>query len=251
MKKLRELRLQAGLTLNDAATKMAEKFPTETKITGNVLGKYETGKRNPSGKTLEMLASFYGVQVDYLKGDNSARESIISYLMNYYSEYDSNDAGLPWSLRARLVNYLIGNAIVPYDVPKSNERNLLNPDQASSFDFWKSKFGWLVDNSNHSLQYLQDSYGAVPQSTFNMMLANAIAANYETELRPDVRYKDSSGKEFIDEDSEFRKRLVKRQKFLVANLREDTEPDFIDPYGKPHYGWHYTWEKGLSVVPIE
>ena len=120
MKKLRELRLQAGLTLNDAASKMAEKFPTETKITGNVLGKYETGKRNPSGKTLEMLASFYGVQVDYLKGDNSARESIISYLMNYYSEYDSNDAGLPWSLRARLVNYLIGNAIVPYDVPKSN-----------------------------------------------------------------------------------------------------------------------------------
>ena len=40
MKKLRELRLQAGLTLNDAASKMAEKFPTETKITGNVLGKY-------------------------------------------------------------------------------------------------------------------------------------------------------------------------------------------------------------------
>lgn len=246
--RLRELRKGLGLTLNEAAQAMTERFPDETKIVGNALGKYENGFRKPSERTLKMLASFYGVGVKYLQGE-PASDSVIRFLMDYYNETDSDKIfrqarGFPWSLWGRLENYFIGNGIALYDVPSTTR--LLSEDQANSLDFWKKQFGWLIDGKSY--KYLKDSYGKVSESAFASILATTIAANNEVQVYPDVHYKDSSNSEWVVKNSDFMKRIIKRQKFLQANLVQDDKPDFIDPYGQAYYGWRYTWELGLEVV---
>ncbi|MBT8811462.1 helix-turn-helix domain-containing protein [Lactobacillus delbrueckii subsp. bulgaricus] len=261
--RLRELRKNTGLTLNEAAQAMTERFPDETKIVGNALGKYENGFRKPSDRTLRMLASFYGVSVEYLQGE-SVSDSVIRFLMDHYN-VRGKQSGLDeiistswlWSLWERVDNYIIGNGIVSYDVPSDN--NLLSEDQAADFEFWKEKFSWLVSDHDEkgrrtvmgNVRYLKESYGKVSESAFATILATTIAANNEVQVYPDVHYKDSSNSEWVVKNSEFMERIIKRQKFLNANLVPDDEPDFIDPYGKPHFDWSYTWQLGLPVVEIE
>lgn len=259
--RLRELRKGLGLTLNEAAKSMTERFPGQTKIIGNTLSKYEKGERQTSDDTLRMLANFYGVSVEYLQGE-SVDDSVIRFLMDYYNEKDRDKIVwqarfFPWSLWGRLGNYFIGNGIVDYDVPR--DHNLLREDQANDFDFWKKQFSWLVFDGDKdgkrtiagNVRYLKDSYGKVSESAFATILATTIAATNEAQVYPDVHYKDSSNNEWVVKNSEFMERIIKRQKFLNANLVQNTEPDFIDPYGKSHYDWSFTWELGLDVVPIE
>lgn len=259
--RLRELRKGLGLTLNEAAKSMTERFPGQTKIIGNTLSKYEKGERQTSAETLKMLASFYGVSVEYLQGE-SVDDSVIRFLMDYYNETDHDRIfwqarGLPWSLWGRLENYLIGNGIVPYNVPSTTR--LLSKDQANNFNFWKKQFGWLVfdgdENGTQTLtgnvRYLKDSYGKVSESAFATILATTIAATNEAQVYPDVHYKDSSSSEWVVKNSDFMEQIIKRQKFLQANLVQDDEPDFIDPYGKEHYAWSFTWELGLPVEKID
>lgn len=259
--RLRELRKGLGLTLNEAAQAMTERFPDETKIVGNALGKYENGFRKPSDQTLKMLASFYGVSVEYLQGE-SVDDSVIRFLMDYYNEKDRDRIfwqarGFPWSLWGRLENYFIGNGIVSYDVPSTTR--LLSEDQAADFEFWKKQFSWLVFDGDKngkqtimgSVRYLKDSYGKLSESAFASILATTIAANNEVQVYPDVHYKDGSNSEWVVKSSDFMERIIKRQKFLNANLVPNDEPDFIDPYGKPHFDWSFTWELGLPVEDIK
>ncbi|MBT8847745.1 hypothetical protein BTH55_05195 [Lactobacillus delbrueckii subsp. bulgaricus] len=249
--RLRELRKGLGLTLNEAAKSMTERFPGQTKIIGNTLSKYEKGERQTSDDTLRMLASFYGVSVEYLQGE-SVDDSVIRFLMDYYNEKDHDRIfwqarGFPWSLWGRLENYFIGNGIVSYDVP--NTTRLLSEDQAADFEFWKKQFSWLIDGESY--KYIKESYGKASESAFATILATTIAANNEVQVYPDVHYKDSSSSEWVVKNSEFMERIIKRQKFLNANLVPNDEPDFIDPYGKPHFDWSFTWELGLPVEEIE
>lgn len=58
MKRLRELREQAGLTLAQAAKK--------TGLRAQYLSNYELGKRSPDYTVLKRLADFYQVSTDYL-----------------------------------------------------------------------------------------------------------------------------------------------------------------------------------------
>lgn len=60
MNRLRELRKNHGLTLKELGKKVS--------MHDNALSQYETGKRNPSLKTWQQLADFYGVSVSYLQG---------------------------------------------------------------------------------------------------------------------------------------------------------------------------------------
>ena len=60
MNRLRELRKNHGLTLKELSKKVS--------MHDNTLSQYETGKRNPSLKTWQQLADFYGVSVPYLQG---------------------------------------------------------------------------------------------------------------------------------------------------------------------------------------
>lgn len=60
MNRLKELRKNHGLTLKELGKKVS--------MHANTLSRYETGKRNPSLKTWQQLADFYGVSVSYLQG---------------------------------------------------------------------------------------------------------------------------------------------------------------------------------------
>ncbi|CCK82914.1 Putative uncharacterized protein [Lactobacillus equicursoris 66c] len=249
MNRIKELRKVNHMTQAELAKKLG--------VTPQAVGAYERGDRGVNKETLDKLSKIFGRSAGYIAGEPS-EDSVIRYLAAYYAARawgDESkikfvraskrlDVSLPFSLWAKLETYFIGNGIVSYKVPSTTR--LLSEDQANSLDFWKKQFSWLIDGKSY--KYLKDSCEAVPESTFAAMLATAIAGSYEIELLPNVHYKSKENKEWVDEDSEFRQRLVKRQKFLQANAVQSKEPDFIDPYGQPFYAWHYTWELGLPVV---
>ena len=60
MNRLKELRKNHGLTLKELGKKVS--------MHDNTLSRYETGKRNPSLKTWQKLADYFGVSVPYLQG---------------------------------------------------------------------------------------------------------------------------------------------------------------------------------------
>lgn len=176
--RLRELRKGTGLTLDEAAQNMIERFPDETKIVGNALGKYENGFRKPSVRTLKMLASFYGVSVGYLLG-TSPEENVIGIVMDCYNvepEAKPSEDGLftvsvtpqPWlkALIRRIDVYLSNHQ--KQQMIKENRRNL---------DIWEEIFGWL--NTDYS--YLAECYGKVSKRTLTLMISAAIAAKNEEE----------------------------------------------------------------------
>ncbi|MFV4895461.1 helix-turn-helix domain-containing protein [Lactobacillus delbrueckii] len=252
--RIKELRKANHMTQAELAKKLG--------VSSRALGNYERGDRRVSKEMLAKLANIFGVSPGYVLGEMS-EEGVIKHLMNFYNNHAFDDhkvkginislastlrnRTMPVSLWSKLSNYFIGNGIVPYNI--QNTRQLLQPDQASSVDFWKNEFSWLI--TNPTFAYLKSTNENVPDRTFEMMLATAIAGSYESELLPNVHYANKESKEWVDEDSEFRQRLVKREKFLNANAVPNAEPDFIDPYGQAYYGWRYTWQLGLPVVEIE
>ena len=180
--RLRELRKGLGLTLNEAAQAMTERFPDETKIVGNALGKYENGFRKPSDRTLEMLARFYGVSVEYLLGA-SPEDNVIGILMDCYNaepKVKPSEDGLftvnvmpsPWfkTIIRRTDAYLA----------KHQKQNLVK-EKKRNFDFWKETFEWL----NTDYNYLTECYGKVSKHTLALMTSAAIAAKNEEEANHD------------------------------------------------------------------
>lgn len=63
MKRLKELRTNAGLSQQAVATKLG--------ITQQAYANYEHGKRQPDNKTLLLLGELFGVSVDYLLGKDT------------------------------------------------------------------------------------------------------------------------------------------------------------------------------------
>lgn len=243
MNRIKELRKANHMTQAELAEKLG--------VTPQAVGAYERGDRGVNRETLEKLSEIFSRSAGYIAGEPS-EDNVIRYLMGYYNEPEhvrllEQVRNFPLSLWVSLETYFVGNGIVPYN--RQSDHNLLREDQAYDFNFWKEKFGWL--NDQEKFKYLKDNCEAVPESTFEIMLATVIAASYSKKLLPNVHYKSKDNKEWVDEDSDFRQRLVKRQKFLRANLVRNTEPDFIDPYGKRHYDWSFTWELGLPVEDID
>lgn len=66
MNRLRQLRKQRGLTLEELAKELQEK--ENLKIVPNGLGKYEREEREPRRETWLKLANYYNVPVSYLMG---------------------------------------------------------------------------------------------------------------------------------------------------------------------------------------
>ena len=60
MNRIKELRLQHGLTLR--------KMACELNMHDSALSQYETGKRNPKVEIWQKLADYFGVSVPYLQG---------------------------------------------------------------------------------------------------------------------------------------------------------------------------------------
>lgn len=71
--RLRELRKEKGLTLNELSNELLEKL--NFKIGSNALGKYERGEREPKLDTWSKLADFFGVSIGYIQGTSEIRAS--------------------------------------------------------------------------------------------------------------------------------------------------------------------------------
>ena len=59
---LRSLRLQIGLNQTDFAKAIG--------VSRSTIGMYETGKREPDFETLELIADYFNVSLDYLMGNS-------------------------------------------------------------------------------------------------------------------------------------------------------------------------------------
>ena len=71
--RLRELRKEKGLTLNELSNELLERL--NFKIGSNALGKYERGEREPKLATWSKLANFFGVSIGYIQGTSEIRAS--------------------------------------------------------------------------------------------------------------------------------------------------------------------------------
>lgn len=74
MNKLRELRKEKGLTLNELSIELLNKV--DLKIGSNALGKYERGEREPRLSTWQKLADYFQVPVPYLMGTSDHRDGL-------------------------------------------------------------------------------------------------------------------------------------------------------------------------------
>lgn len=79
----KELRISNGMTQTEIAEKLG--------ISRSTIGMYETGAREPDFETLEKIADFFHVNVDYLLGRISQTASPSENGNQYYLNDDARD----------------------------------------------------------------------------------------------------------------------------------------------------------------
>ena len=77
----KHLRIASGLTQQEIADKLG--------ISRSTIGMYETGAREPDYETLEMIADFFNVDIDYLLGRTN--KTTILPESTYYLNDDARD----------------------------------------------------------------------------------------------------------------------------------------------------------------
>ena len=77
----KQLRISSGLTQQEIADKLG--------ISRSTIGMYETGAREPDYETLEMIADFFNVDIDYLLGRTN--KTTILPESTYYLNDDARD----------------------------------------------------------------------------------------------------------------------------------------------------------------
>lgn len=78
--RLKKLRIDSGYTQEQLAKKLG--------ITKSRLGMYEIGQRNPDFETLELIADFFNVDMNYLLGKSSTKQAL---LQNYDVDIERKD----------------------------------------------------------------------------------------------------------------------------------------------------------------
>lgn len=79
----KRLRTASGLTQAELAEKIG--------ISRSTIGMYETGAREPDFETLEIIADFFNVDIDYLLGRTNKIELLPETVGTYYLNDDARD----------------------------------------------------------------------------------------------------------------------------------------------------------------
>ncbi len=133
MDRIRKLRKEKGLTLDELAKELQEK--ENLKISSNSLGKYERGLREPKLKTWQALAKYFNVSVPYLQGISEYRK-----LTDYSSAIFGNDPSYSKEIQ--------DEARILYDAKKRDDTLEIN-------DVYKCMIGKTFGNmSNIVFDYL-------------------------------------------------------------------------------------------------
>ena len=76
MNRLREIRKEKGLTLNEVGKQLDLK--------NNTLSQYETEKREPKLETWQKLANFFDVPISYLQGNTFSEVDVFEIISKSY-----------------------------------------------------------------------------------------------------------------------------------------------------------------------
>lgn len=182
MNRLKELRNQRGLTLNEVGE--------EVGLKNNTLSQYENNKREPKLETWQKLAEFFGVTVPYLQGLEPSwnekvtkiRELVISKLNTFYFDKDANKL-----MKTLVPIENVKNAVDEYARlaeinPLPNE--LKHETNEQRIEYLNKHFSFLSEDENvfdlfYSYIYLGASVMSKRQRVTNAKLANGLAKSIE------------------------------------------------------------------------
>lgn len=167
MNRIKELRKKKHLTLKDMGSKL--------NMLDSTLSQYENEKRTPNEAAWQVLANFFNVSVDYLKGYGYSKEYIYRCLDDAYKEpyVKGYEIEPPFtspfiSARDEIKNYC--------------KQNKINIPQDTDLDFWKTNFNFIFnDKSVNRLLTTKDKYS---DSDIKELIINAI---YWYGLNPHTR----------------------------------------------------------------
>lgn len=182
LNRLKELRNQRGLTLNEVGE--------EVGLKNNTLSQYENNKREPKLETWQKLAEFFGVTVPYLQGLEPSwnekvtkiRKLVISKLNTYYFDKDANKL-----MKTLVPIENVKNAVDEYArlaeiKPLPNE--LKHKANEQRIEYLNKHFSFLLEDENifdlfYSYIYLDASVMSKRQRVTDAKLANGLAKSIE------------------------------------------------------------------------
>ena len=96
--RIREIRKEAGLSLQDLADRMNRDF--NANINKGMISKYENGIHEPSAGTVYCLAKIFGISAEYITGRSDERQSSSQpekdregLVLKIYTRYNPSDGG--------------------------------------------------------------------------------------------------------------------------------------------------------------
>lgn len=206
MNRLKQLRKEKSLTLSDIS-----------KLTGinhGTYNNYENGKTNPTSKTWQQLAVFFGVSVPYLQGACS-REKIAKIIQQKYRKGLENKRKVDrhivflitdcYQWLTTIDNYLISVGAVPYNIPKENA--FLSDKQVDDLNFW--------------LKYLEPAFEQVPaQWLLTKPELNATEQDIEQAMYSvlvSITDRSSIPFDFLQQDGKWRDQYFAKRKEYLKN----------------------------------
>ena len=167
MNRIKELRKKNHLTLKDMGSKL--------NMLDSTLSQYENEKRTPNEATWQVLANFFNVSVDYLKGYGYSKDYIYKLLDDAYKEPYVKG----YEIEPPFTNPVLS---AKEEIEKYCKQNKINIPQDTDLDFWKTNFNFIFDDKSvNRLLTTKDSYS---DSDIKELIINAI---YWYGLNPHTR----------------------------------------------------------------
>lgn len=141
----------------------------------STLSQYENEKRTPNEATWQVLANFFNVSVDYLKGYGYSKDYIYKLLDDAYKEPYVKG----YEIEPPFTNPVLS---AKEEIEKYCKQNKINIPQDTDLDFWKTNFNFIFDDKSvNRLLTTKDSYS---DSDIKELIINAI---YWYGLNPHTR----------------------------------------------------------------
>lgn len=167
MNRIKQLRKGKNMTLVELGEKV--NLPKGT------LSRYENGGREPKEITWQVLANFFNVSVDYLKGYGYSKDYIYKLLDDAYKEPYVKG----YEIEPPFTNPVLS---AKEEIEKYCKQNKINIPQDTDLDFWKTNFNFIFDDKSvNRLLTTKDSYS---DSDIKELIINAI---YWYGLNPHTR----------------------------------------------------------------
>ena len=156
MNRIKELRKKNHLTLKDMGSKL--------NMLDSTLSQYENEKRTPNEATWQVLANFFNVSVDYLKGYGYSKDYIYKQLDDAYKEKWKDPTG---QIMGGGFDKVVDAYLAQKEIKKPSKIDM---------NFWKTNFNYLFETPNiRRLLTTKDKYS---NDDIKLILAYTIFLNF-------------------------------------------------------------------------